>query len=104
MKKLSFLVIVAALLAMCGSQAYALDWMLANEKYLIEDDLIMTQGTAGGSGWDIHEVGGEALSDWGRYYLKDSSKYLPVDATRKFQQVTNGKIELEYRFYFTEDI
>lgn len=104
MKKLLFFVTVFVVLIVSGLQAYALDWMLANEKYLIEDDLIMTQGTAGGSGWDIHEVGGEALSDWGRYYLKDSSKYLPVDATRKFQQVTSGKIELEYRFYFTEDI
>lgn len=104
MKKILGFAALFILLAVGIPRAYALDWTLSDEKYLIDDDMYYTSGTAGGDGWDVHEVGGNVFSGWSRYFLEDTSINLSVDATRKFKQVSSGKVELEYRFYFVKDI
>ena len=104
MKKILMLTAAFLSLMLCFSNAYALDYMLANEKYLIEDDMYYATGTPGGDGWDTHEAGGKIGVGWGRYVISDTSPYLPVDMTKKFKEISSGKAEMEYTFYFTEDI
>lgn len=104
MKKILGFAALFILLAVGIPRAYALDWTLSDEKYLIDDDMYYATGTGGGDGWDVHEVGGNIFSGWSRYFLEDTSTNLSVDAMRKFKQVSGGKVELEYRFYFVKDI
>ncbi|MDD6483534.1 MAG: glycoside hydrolase family 99-like domain-containing protein [Clostridiales bacterium] len=87
-----------------GESAAPLDFMLPGGQYLIEDDMFYSIGTPGGSGWDVHEAGGEVSSQWGRYYLKDTNKYLSVDMKHDFKSVDSGRFAVDYRFYFTDDI
>lgn len=105
MKKLSFLVIVAALLAMCGSQAYALDWMLGGGQYLIEDDMLSAANTAANEGWDSHEAGGDIGAAWGSgTWFLDNSIYTDVDMTRKINETSSGRVSLEYLYWFEDNI